>query len=310
MDDDYFDYETTVDLERKVAFVTGANSGLGFETSKMLASKNATVIMACRNLEKGNEAKKRILDEYPEADIKVVYLDLSSKESIYNLLPFLKKKIDTIDFLVNNAGVMMPPFALVEGNMESQLGINFLSHFLLTYLLFPLIENSPEGRIVNLSSIAHRWGDVNWNAYNTPATYDRKKCYGQSKLACLIFAYELQRRLTAEQSHVKSFAAHPGASSTNLFQFVAPWQRPFMHIIERFFFQDATDGAMSTMRALLDPYLVPGSFIGPSGFRELKGDPVVVSSNPISKDPINGTKLWEWSEKQLGIKFDLEEMIR
>ncbi|QZT37443.1 SDR family NAD(P)-dependent oxidoreductase [Halosquirtibacter xylanolyticus] len=307
MDDDYFDYESTIDLNRKVALITGANSGLGLETSKVLAQKGATVIMACRNLKKAAKAKNEIIEDLPDAKIEIMPLDLSSRRSIEEFVPKVEKKYDTIDFLVNNAGIMMPPLDLQYEDVESQLAVNYLSHFLLTSLLFPMIENAPEGRIIQLSSIAHRWGDTRWNYYNSKSTYDKKKAYGQSKLACLMFAYELQRRLSRSRSHVKSYAAHPGASSTNLFQYVSPIQRPFIRLLERFLFQDAEDGSMPTLRALLDPYLNPGSFVGPDGFKELKGEPTVVDSSRISKDPVAALKLWEWTEKKLNTTFDLEE---
>ncbi|MDC1107224.1 hypothetical protein OAT16_10990, partial [Prolixibacteraceae bacterium] len=131
---------------------------------------------------------------------------------------------------------------------------------------------------------------------------------GQSKLACLIFAYELQRRLSKNQSHVKSYAAHPGASSTNLFQYISPTQKPVVKLLERFIFQNADEGAMPTLRALLDPYIEPGSFVGPDGFKELKGEPTVVDSSRVSKDMDVAKKLWEWSEQKLQITFDLKEL--
>ncbi|QZE15393.1 SDR family NAD(P)-dependent oxidoreductase [Halosquirtibacter laminarini] len=303
MDDDYYRFEDIDKLERKIALVTGANSGIGLEVTKKLISKGVTVIMACRNLTSATEAKEELLEEFPSGKIEILSLNLSSIDSIYQFSSNVEKRYDRIDFLINNAGIMIPPFQVVYDDVESQLGVNYLSHFLLTHLLFPLIENAPEGRIVQLSSIAHKRGDCHWNQYNRPNKYDAIKAYGQSKLACLVFAYELQRRLTQKRSHVKSFAAHPGVSSTNLFNHIGGVRKLFLLLFGHFIFQDAERGAEPILRAILDSYIAPGSYLGPKNFREFRGAPVVVDSSKRSKEAKAALDLWRWSEEKLGIKF-------
>ena len=179
----------------RIAIVTGANIGLGFETALALAGKGITVVLACRNSAKAEAAKAAILALHPKAKVKCMALDLGSLKSVRAFAAAYRKRHTRLDLLINNAGIMMPPFSLSEDGFESQLASNYLGHFALTGLLLPLIVKTPGSRIVSLSSLAHRWSGIRFHDLNATRRYDKRLAYGQSKLACLMFAYELQRRL-------------------------------------------------------------------------------------------------------------------
>ena len=198
--------------------VTGANIGLGYETALALAGKGCTVVLACRNAAKADAARAAILAQHPKARIECLTLDLGSLKSVRAFAAAYKKRHATLDLLINNAGIMMPPYTLSEDGFESQLAANYLGHFALTGLLLPLINKTPNARIVSLSSLAHKWSGIRFHDLNATRRYDKRLAYGQSKLACLMFAYELQRRLTKAGCATLSVAAHPGVSATNLFQ--------------------------------------------------------------------------------------------
>jgi NAD(P)-dependent dehydrogenase (short-subunit alcohol dehydrogenase family) len=180
----------------RIAVVTGANIGLGYETALALAGKGCTVVLACRNAAKADAARAAILAQHPKARIECLTLDLGSLKSVRAFAAAYKKRHATLDLLINNAGIMMPPYTLSEDGFESQLAANYLGHFALTGLLLPLIIKTPNARIVSLSSLAHKWSGIRFHDLNATRRYDKRLAYGQSKLACLMFAYELQRRLT------------------------------------------------------------------------------------------------------------------
>jgi NAD(P)-dependent dehydrogenase (short-subunit alcohol dehydrogenase family) len=180
----------------RIAVVTGANIGLGYETALALAGKGCTVVLACRNAAKADAARAAILAQHPKARIERLTLDLGSLKSVRAFAAAYKKRHATLDLLINNAGIMMPPYTLSEDGFESQLAANYLGHFALTGLLLPLINKTPNARIVSLSSLAHKWSGIRFHDLNATQRYDKRLAYGQSKLACLMFAYELQRRLT------------------------------------------------------------------------------------------------------------------
>ncbi len=201
-----------------LAIVTGANTGLGYDTALALAGKGCAVVLACRNMDKARKARLEILKPFPKATIECLSLDLSSQQSVRAFVTAFTENYDKLDLLINNAGIMMPPFSLSEDGFESQLAANYLGHFALTGLLLPLLTRTPNSRIVSLSSLAHNWGGIRFDDLNFARGYNKRAAYGQSKLACLMFAYELNRRLRATGSKTLSVAAHPGVAATNLAQ--------------------------------------------------------------------------------------------
>lgn len=286
------------DLTNKIAIVTGSNSGIGYEAAKALALKNAHVIIACRNLTKGEKAASNIKEEFAGAMVSVVELDLGSLDSTREFAKKFLKEYDRLDLLINNAGVMMPPFGKTMDGFELQFGTNHLGHFALTGLLLPVLIKTPGSRIVNVSSIAHRNGKINFDDLNSEQSYSKSSAYGQSKLANLLFTYELQRRFEAAKIESIATAAHPGWTSTNLqrhsggFRFLNP-----------VFGQKSDMGALPTLRAACDSEARGSDYYGPRGFMEMQGDPVKVKSNQRSHDLDAAKKLWEISEKMTGVTY-------
>jgi len=287
----------------KIAIITGANTGLGLESTKAFVAEGIQVVMACRDLEKAEKAKQEIETEYKNAQLKLMKLNLASLDSVRRFAEEFKLQYSHLDILLNNAGVMIPPYQKTEDGFELQFGVNFLGHFLLTGLLLESLEKSKIGaRVVNLSSLAHKWGDIYFNDLQFEKKYDKENAYGQSKLACLMFTYELDRRLKKNQKNIKSLAAHPGLSRTNLFRHLTGFFKiiiPFVYP----FTQSAKQGAQTEIFAALDKTLSGGEYIGPNGFQEYSGKPKIVNSNRISKDEEKARKLWEVSEKLTGINF-------
>ncbi|PZX54954.1 oxidoreductase [Algoriphagus chordae] len=289
----------------KIAIVTGANSGLGYETALALAKKGATVILASRNLSKAQDAMHQILLEMPNAALEIILLDLNSLQSIENFAKEFSSKYDRLDLLIENAGIMMPPLSKTKDGFESQLGVNYLAHFHLTNLLFPIIKETAEARIVTLSSLAHQSGKIDFDNLNAEKSYSKWKFYAQSKLACLMFAYELQRRIDSAGIDAISLSAHPGFSDTNLGTFLPSIGRALFSPLTSIIGQGSKQGALPTLRAALDPEAKGGEYYGPSGFRELKGDPVKVKSSSRSHDLGVAAKLWSDSEELTGKTFEL-----
>ena len=286
-------------MSEKIALVTGANAGLGFETSKHFAKLGYRVVMACRGLEKGMQAKKAILLKHPNAVIDVLQLDLSKQKSVSAFADLVKANYQGLDLLINNAGIMMTPYKETEDGFENQFATNYLGHFALTGYLLPLLKNSPESRVVSLSSLAHRWSDVRFNDPNFKNRYDKKDAYGQSKFACLVFAYELERRLKISGYPTVSVAAHPGISNTNLFS-----SSPiFMKLLSPIMGQSAENGAKPILYAALNKNLKGGEYIGPDGFNEWRGNAKIVDSNSSSKNEQNAKRLWDLSEELTGVKY-------
>ncbi len=287
----------------RIAIVTGANTGLGFETVLALASKNMEVILACRNMDKAQNAQVRILQKYPNAKLKCMPIDLSSLQSVRTFAADYLKEYQHLDLLINNAGIMIPPFSLTEDGFESQMGANYFGHFLLTLLLLKTIIKTPNSRIVSLSSIAHKSGKINFDDLQSQKSYSAVQAYAQSKLACLMFAYELQRRLEAAGSSSISVAAHPGLSNTELSRHLPKLASLiFMPVFTTFMAQDPSKGALPTLRAALDENAQGGDYYGPDGWREFKGLPVTVRSTRRSQKEETAKKLWEVSESLVGEK--------
>jgi NAD(P)-dependent dehydrogenase (short-subunit alcohol dehydrogenase family) len=270
------------DQSGRVFVITGANSGIGLEAARALSRRGARVVMACRNLAKGEEARTLV-----GGDSEVRELDLGSLASVR---AFAEAWDGPLDVLVNNAGVMAPPFGRTADGFESQFGTNFLGHFALTGLLLPHVTD----RVVTLSSMAHRMGridlrDPNWERRR----YRRWSAYGQSKLADLMFAFELQRRLLLAGSPVRSMAAHPGYAATNLQRFMPAADRMQPVFLRLGLAQDAEGGALPTLYAATAPDLPGGSYVGPSGPAEQSGPPRIVGSSSASRDLDVQRSLWE-----------------
>ena len=286
----------------RIAVITGANIGLGFETALALAGKGCTVVLACRSTAKAEAAKTIILAQYPKAKVECLALDLGSLKSVRAFATAYRKRHTRLDLLINNAGIMMPPFSLSEDGFESQLAANYLGHFALTGLLLPLITKTPDSRIVSLSSLAHKWSGIRFGDLNATRWYDKRLAYGQSKLACLMFAYELQRRLTRAGHTTLSVAAHPGVSSTNLFQHMPKIVNMFAPLTA-LVLQSAQGGAQPTLYAALGDDIQGGDYCGPQSLGEMRGAPGKVNSSRRSRDEAVAAKLWAVSEELTGVRF-------
>jgi NAD(P)-dependent dehydrogenase (short-subunit alcohol dehydrogenase family) len=298
------------DQSGRVAVVTGANSGLGLMVARELAGAGARVLMACRNVEKGEEAARRIHGSVPGADLAVVRLDLADLDSVRACAAEVQGRLDTgahrhLDLLINNAGVMAPPRRLTKNGFESQFGTNHLGHFALTGLLLERLTAAAEPRVVTESSPAHRIGRINFGDLQGERRYLRWLAYGQSKLANLMFAFELQRRADEAGSVLKSMAAHPGYAATNL-QFAAPpvHERVVMAVTNRLFAQSAEMGALPTLYAATLADLPGGTFVGPDGPMEQRGYPKVVSAAGKAYDESAWRRLWEVSEELTGVHYE------
>ena len=294
----------------KVVIVTGGNSGLGFETAKAFAQKGAEVILACRSLDKGEIAKNVILKSFPKAIVNVMTIDLMDLLSIRSFVELFKEKFNRLDILINNAGIMMNPYTVTKDGFESQMGTNHFGHFALTGLLLDLIKNTPNSRVVTVSSLAHKQWKINLNnfLFENGMGYNSMKAYSHSKLANILFTYQLQRLL--EKNNVDSIAsaAHPGASYTNLgrfheHKFLARMLRPLIVNI----LPNSASGALPQIRAASDPKVKGGEYFGPSGFMELAGSPVLVKSSKTSRSTEDAQRLWEISEGLTGVKYNLKE---
>jgi NAD(P)-dependent dehydrogenase (short-subunit alcohol dehydrogenase family) len=294
------------DLTGKTVIVTGGNSGLGFESVKAFALKGAQVIMACRSVTKGEETKKQLVKFLPLADITVMELDLTELKSIRSFAAKFKQNHSRLDVLLNNAGIMMVPYGLTKDGFENQLGTNHLGHFALTGLLLDLLKNTPASRVVNVSSMAHSSGEMDFNnlLYENGKDYSSMKAYGRSKLSNLLFTYELQRFFEKNNINCIALAAHPGFSDTNLAHYMmGKW---YFRLLKPLFFQmaqPASMGALPQLRASADPAAKPAEFYGPDGKRQMKGYPVVVQPKEKAFNKEDARKLWEASEKLTGVIY-------
>jgi len=287
------------DQTGRVAIVTGANTGIGFETAAALASKNATVVMACRNRQKAEAAIEKIRERTPDAELEFIELDLASLASVERFATAFRAGRDRLDLLINNAGVMIPPLGHTEDGFELQFGCNHLGHFALTGHLLDLIEATPGGRVVNVSSMAHRQGKMDFDNLNAEKGYSAMPAYGQSKLANLLFTFELQRRLEAKGSKVVATAAHPGWTGTDLQR-----HSSLFRFLNTFFAQTPPMGALPTLRAGADPEAEGGDYFGPKGFYEMRGYPKKVGTTPAAQNELDARRLWEVSETLTGVSFE------
>lgn len=290
-----FDIDNIPSQKGKLAVVTGANIGLGYETALALAKKDIEVVLACRNLDKAKNAKAKIKREYPDAKLKCLELDLSDFTSVHTFVKQFHIHYKQLDLLINNAGIMMTPYRKTNNGFESQLATNYLGHFLMTSLLMETLEKTKGSRTIMLSSIAHKKGKIHFDDLQLENKYNPREAYRQSKLACLMFAYELDERLKQHEYQTKALAAHPGVSLTNLINHFNPIIKLVARVIAPLFLAPVNQAVLPIIRAALDPEITGGEYFGPSGFREFKGSPVKVDSNSISKDPEARKKLWEIS---------------
>ncbi|TFV59221.1 SDR family NAD(P)-dependent oxidoreductase [Mycobacterium sp. PS03-16] len=294
---------TTTDIpdqSGRTAVVTGSNTGLGLDTAKALASRGANVVVAVRDTEKGRRAADLIRSGHPDAAVTVTELDLGSLRSVRATAEALKAAHPRIDLLINNAGVMYPPKQTTADGFELQFGTNHLGHFALTGLLLDTLLATPGSRVVTVSSVGHRihaaihFDDLQWER-----SYNRVGAYGQSKLANLLFTYELQRRLAAANADTIAVAAHPGLSNTELMRHLPSFLNPLVGVVA----QSPAMGALPTLRAATDPAVQGGQYYGPGGLGETRGYPKLVGSSAQSRDTALARRLWAVSEDLTGVSF-------
>jgi NAD(P)-dependent dehydrogenase (short-subunit alcohol dehydrogenase family) len=291
------------DQTGRTAVITGANTGIGFETAAVLAGRGASVVLAVRNLDKGKDAAARITSATPGADVTIQRLDLSSLDSVRAAAGDLRSRHDTIDLIINNAGVMYTPRSTTADGFELQFGTNHLGHFAFTGLLLDRLLPVEGSRVVTISSIGHRiragihFDDLQWERH-----YSRVGAYGQAKLANLMFTYELQRRLAAEQKTI-AVAAHPGGSNTELARNLPTVLRAVNRVLAPVYTQSPAMGALPTLRAATDPGVRGGQYYGPGGFREVRGYPTLVRSSARSHDADDQRRLWAVSEELTGVTY-------
>jgi NAD(P)-dependent dehydrogenase (short-subunit alcohol dehydrogenase family) len=300
-----FNIDQVPSQKGKIAIVTGANEGLGKEITIALAKLNVKVIMACRNLEKAEITQAAILKTVPTASIEIMELDLSSLNSVRSFAKSFSSKYQQLHFLVENAGIMIPPFTKTEDGFESQFGVNYLSHFLLTNLLMPILKNTTEARIATTSSIAHESGSIEFDNLNAEQSYARMDAYRQSKLACLLFAFELQRRLEKAGSNIIAVSAHPGVSKTNLFYNLPKLLQIISIPFVPFLTHPPKQAALPMLYAILGNDINSGDYLGPDGFKGTKGKPAKVKAKPHAYDKAIAKRLWEVSEKLTGKPFNI-----
>ena len=281
------------------AIVTGANSGLGLIAARELARKGASVVLACRNMQKGEIALAEV--RAAGGDAELAPLDLGNLASVRG---FAASQERPLDLLVNNAGVMAPPRSQTADGFELQLGTNHLGHFALTGLLLERLKAAAAPRVVSLPSNGHRIGKINFDDLQSERRYRRWSAYGQSKLANLLFMRELDRRARAAGLPLVSVAAHPGYSATNL-QFAAPplADRIVMRVLNLLVAQSADAGALSPLYAATMPDLPGGSYVGPDGPGEWRGSPHLVGMSKRAQDPETARRLWEVSETLTGVRY-------
>jgi NAD(P)-dependent dehydrogenase (short-subunit alcohol dehydrogenase family) len=295
------------DQTGRVAVITGATSGLGLEAARVLAAHGATVVVAGRDPGRTVAAADGIRAQQPSASVETAELDLASLESIRKAAAELTARFPRLALLINNAGVMFTPYGLTKDGYELQFGTNHLGHYALTGLLMPSLLAAHGSRVVTLSSNGHRAGRMNFADLQSSRRYNRYAAYGKSKLANLLFTYELQRRLAAAKTHAIALAAHPGTARTELTRHMSAVSNAAMNprfaAVNSWWVQDAKMGALPTLRAATDPDAIGGTYYGPDGFMELTGYPVVVASNGRSQNREDQRRLWVESEQLTGITY-------
>ncbi|MES0871639.1 oxidoreductase [Pseudovibrio sp. SCP19] len=291
----------------KIAIITGANAGLGFENTLRFLQKDIKVIMACRSAEKAHTARAKLFAIVPNADLEFLQLDLSDLASVRKFAQVYRSKYSKLDYLVNNAGIMVPPYSKTVDGFESQMAANYFGHFLLVSLLLDLMPGTPESRVVSLSSMGHRQGqkriffeDLQWEK-----RYSSSEAYQQSKLACLMFANELDHPFKKAGKKILSVAAHPGATSgTDLVRHIPKLLYFFIkHLVMPVISHRVSSGVQPQLMAALSPSAQGGDYYGPQKFNEMKGPPGLVRKLPYSEDEVVMQKLWDISVKLTGADY-------
>lgn len=293
--------ENIPDQSGKIVIVTGSSSGIGYEAARVLANKNAKVILANRNPKKSEAARTKILNQNKDAEVKSMIIDLSNLDSVKQFAEEYSAQYDKLDLLINNAGVMVPPYTKTKDGFELQMGTNHLGHFALTLQLLPIIENTPNSRIVNVSSSAHKYGNINFEDFTWEnRKYKAWRAYGDSKIANLYFTNELGKRLANSDKQVLVTSAHPGWTATELQR-----HSGLFDYLNQFFAMSIEQGALPTLRAAFDESAQNGDFFGPNGLMEMKGFPIKVKPKKLAKDEAIAKKLWDVSEELTKVKFHL-----
>jgi NAD(P)-dependent dehydrogenase (short-subunit alcohol dehydrogenase family) len=285
-------------LTGKVAIVTGANSGIGCAMARVLAGKEATVILACRNKDNGEAAVRQIAQEYPEAEAELLLADLADLASLRRFADVFTSRYDRLDVLINNAGIMNTPFGKTADGFELQFGTNHLGHFALTGLLFEHILRTPRARVVTVSSWGHHFGVIDFDDLNAEKSYDPGRAYAQSKLANLLFTYQLQRRFEDAGADALAAAAHPGWTATNL-----PVHRRMVRMLSPFIGQKPEMGALPALYAAIAPDVQGGGYYGPGSWGGLRGTPIKARASDRAYDVAVAVKLWTVSEELTGVRY-------
>ena len=291
-------WENAASQDGKVFVVTGGNTGIGLATVSALAAKGATVVLACRNAEKGAAALDNIKSSQPDAKVSLELLDLASMASIRAFSERMQKQHTQLDVLINNAGLLGASLVRTAEGFESVFGTNVLGTFALTGLLLPLLQKAANSRVVSLASTAHWFGKIDFDNLNAEKGFEEIPVYNQSKLADLIFAYDLQRRLARTGAAAISIGAHPGITTSELFR-----QNKLMIMVMKLSAQSTEQGALPSLMAAVDPTVTGGDYVGPGGFLTMRGAPTVQGSSKLSRDPEVAARLWETMEKMTGVRY-------
>jgi NAD(P)-dependent dehydrogenase (short-subunit alcohol dehydrogenase family) len=294
-----FTHQNVPNMAGKTALITGANTGLGFETAKVLAANNAQVIIACRNVDKAKLAVAAIKTHAPSADVSSVALSLDDLSSVKHAVSELSG-LDKLDLLINNAGIMVPPLERTADGFESQFGVNHLGPFALTGLLLDKMVNVPGARVINTSSLAANSGKILFDDINADNRYDAMKRYSMSKLANLMYSAELDKRLQQAGAECISVACHPGVATTELSRYLPGWISIAEPLV-KFLFNTAEQGAWPTLQAATDPSPNRGGYYGPSRRRQTSGPSIKVRGE--GKNSKQAQQLWELSEQMTGVSY-------
>lgn len=298
--------ENIANQKGRVAIVTGSSSGIGFEAARVLAGKEATVIIAVRNREKGEKAVEKIRSEFKDADLQILELDLADLKSVKNFAAEFRKKFARLDLLINNAGVMIPPYSKTADGFELQFGTNHLGHFALTGHLLDILTATENSRVVNVSSNAHKTGNINFDDLTWEnRSYSSWRAYGDSKIANIYFTRELNKKLKEKKLGTTAMSAHPGWTATELQR-----HSGFIDFLNNIFAQNIKMGALPTLRAAFEEDAEGGEYFGPEGFLEMWGYPVKTAPNDLAKDEKIAERLWEVSEDLTGVKFKFGRKAR
>lgn len=289
----------------KTIIVTGANAGLGYQTALALASKQATVILACRSEEKAQRAMQKIASQVTGADLHFISLDLTDLASVKSFAAEFLRRFSRLDVLINNAGVMIPPYTQTEDGFELQMGANYFGHFLLTGLLLERLQNTEGARVVSLSSLAHLNARINIEDIHWQKSYSKMRAYQQSKLACLMFALELQRRFERVAATTISVAAHPGISTTELSRHIPRLAYLAFLPVVKLVSHPPRRGMLPILMAATMDGVQGGEYYGPTGFREMIGEPGVAKIAHRARSEERAKQLWQLSEQLTGFSYPI-----